>query len=106
MGWTFAKGGGAPARRQGMEPVSEAVARTGSAWRTSGFSMIDVTFTPDEIGPWSEIKLEIIQKYGPAYTKAFAGAKGRKLKRYYVDGFSGAGLHISKKGKHVIEGSP
>jgi three-Cys-motif partner protein len=68
--------------------------------------MSPIPFVPDEIGPWSEIKLEIIEKYGPAYTKAFAGEKGRNLKRYYVDGFSGAGLHVAKKGKHVIEGSP
>jgi len=67
--------------------------------------MIDVPFTPDEIGPWSEIKLEIIEKYGPAYTKAFSG-KGRMLKRYYIDGFSGAGVHLSKQSKGVIEGSP
>ncbi len=44
--------------------------------------MTAMPFTPDEIGPWSEIKLEIIQKYGPAYTKALSGEKGRKLKRY------------------------
>jgi three-Cys-motif partner protein len=68
--------------------------------------MIDIPFTPDEIGPWSEIKLEIIREYGPAYTKAFSGEKGRKLKRYYIDGFSGAGLHVSKESKAVIEGSP
>jgi three-Cys-motif partner protein len=67
--------------------------------------MIDVPFTPDEIGPWSEIKLEIIQKYGPAYTNAFSG-KGRMLKRYYIDGFSGAGVHVSKQSKGVIDGSP
>jgi three-Cys-motif partner protein len=67
--------------------------------------VIDGSFTPDEIGPWSEIKLEIIQKYGPAYTNAFSG-KGRMLKRYYIDGFCGAGVHLSKQSKGVIEGSP
>lgn len=67
--------------------------------------MTDITFEPDEIGPWSEIKLEIIQKYGPAYTQAFAG-KGRSLKKFYIDGFSGAGLHVSKATGATIEGSP
>lgn len=67
--------------------------------------MSDIPFAPDEIGPWSEIKLEIIEKYGPAYTQAFSG-KGRSLKKYYIDGFSGAGLHVSKATKAAVEGSP
>jgi three-Cys-motif partner protein len=67
--------------------------------------MSDIPFEPDEIGPWSEIKLEIIQKYGPAYTQAFTG-KGRSLKKFYIDGFSGAGLHVSKATKATIAGSP
>lgn len=67
--------------------------------------MIDISFKPDEIGPWSEIKLQIIKKYGPAYTQAFSG-KGKTLKKYYIDGFSGAGLHLSKATKAPIEGSP
>jgi three-Cys-motif partner protein len=67
--------------------------------------MTDISFAPDEIGPWSEIKLEIIEKYGPAYTQAFS-RKGRSLKKYYIDGFSGAGLHRSKATGANIEGSP
>lgn len=67
--------------------------------------MTDISFAPDEIGPWSEIKLEIIEKYAPAYTHAFSG-KGRRLRKYYIDGFSGAGLHLSKATKEKIEGSP
>lgn len=67
--------------------------------------MMDIPFEPDEIGPWSEIKLEIIEKYGPAYTQAFSG-KGRGLKKFYIDGFSGAGLHISKTTRATIAGSP
>ncbi len=67
--------------------------------------MNDIAFAPDEIGPWSEIKLEIIEIYGPAYTHAFSG-KGRSLRKFYIDGFSGAGLHVSKSTKERIEGSP
>lgn len=59
----------------------------------------------DEIGRWSELKLEIIGKYGTAYTNAFSG-KGRRLKKYYIDAFSGAGVHLSKKTGQPIEGSP
>jgi three-Cys-motif partner protein len=65
----------------------------------------DIPFEPDEIGPWSEIKLQIIEKYGPAYTKAFSD-KGRNLKKFYIEGFSGAGLHVSKTTKASIASSP
>ena len=37
----------------------------------------------DEVGLWSELKLESVEKYGAAYTKAFARHPG--LKKYYVD---------------------
>lgn len=58
----------------------------------------------DEIGKWSEIKLEILQKYGSAYTRAFG--KISPLKKFYVDAFSGAGFHLSKVTRQKIEGSP
>jgi three-Cys-motif partner protein len=64
----------------------------------------DLPFKFDELGYWSELKLEIVEKYGAAYTKAFA--KTRNLKKYYIDGFGGAGVHVSKKTKARIEGSP
>jgi three-Cys-motif partner protein len=60
-------------------------------------------FKFDEIGDWSELKLEIVEKYGAAYTAAF---KKANLTKYYVDGFSGAGVHLSKKTGAEIEGSP
>lgn len=65
--------------------------------------MTDADFEFDEIGNWSEIKLEIVEKYGSAYTTAF---KNVRLKKYYIDAFSGAGVHISKKDGAPIEGSP
>jgi three-Cys-motif partner protein len=61
-------------------------------------------FKFDEIGYWSELKLEIVEKYGSAYTKAFANQKG--LKKFYIDAFSGAGVHVSKRTGGQIEGSP
>jgi three-Cys-motif partner protein len=65
--------------------------------------MTDLSFDPDEIGIWSELKLEIVEKYGAAYTKAFA--RTPNLKKYYIDGFSGAGTHVSKRTKTRVEGS-
>jgi len=37
--------------------------------------MTELSFKFDEIGIWSELKLEIIEQYGTAYTKAFARTK-------------------------------
>lgn len=57
----------------------------------------------DEIGYWSELKLEIVEKYGAAYTSILSK---QKLKKYYIDAFSGAGIHRSKTTGKLIEGSP
>jgi three-Cys-motif partner protein len=61
-------------------------------------------FQFDEIGLWSELKLEIVEDYGAAYTKAFANYPG--LKKFYVDSFSGAGIHLSKTTGAMVDGSP
>ena len=61
-------------------------------------------FEFDEIGVWSELKLEIVGKYGAAYTNAFK--KSDRLKKYYIDGFSGPGAHVSKATGSIVEGSP
>jgi three-Cys-motif partner protein len=66
--------------------------------------MTSAPFKFDEIGYWSELKLEIVEKYGSAYTMAFANQKG--LKKFYIDAFSGAGVHVSKRTGAQIEGSP
>jgi three-Cys-motif partner protein len=67
--------------------------------------MIDTqSFKFDEVNIWSEIKLEIVEKYGAAYTAAFS--RHPRLKKIYVDAFSGAGSHISKSSGSLIDGSP
>lgn len=60
-------------------------------------------FKFDEIGYWSELKLEIVEQYGSAYTNTF---KNARLKKYYIDGFCGAGKHRSKASGAEVEGSP
>ena len=65
--------------------------------------MSDLPFRFDEIGCWSELKLEIVEKYGAAYTATF---KKSRLKKYYIDGFSGAGIHLSRTSGRQVEGSP
>jgi three-Cys-motif partner protein len=60
----------------------------------------------DEIGFWSEIKLEIIEKYASAYSRVFASPKYYYLYHTYIDAFAGAGTHISKTTKGKVRGSP
>lgn len=62
-------------------------------------------FKLDEIGYWSEIKLDIIKKYASAYSTIIN--KQSYIKgHFYIDGFAGAGTHISKNSKEFIPGSP
>jgi len=59
----------------------------------------------DAVGPWSEVKLNIIREYSAAYAKILAGQSGIKYFAY-IDGFAGAGHNISKTSGSIIEGSP
>lgn len=59
----------------------------------------------DEIGYWSEIKLDIVSEYAQAYSRVMT--KQASIRRYlYVDAFAGAGVHISKQTGEFIPGSP
>ena len=57
----------------------------------------------DIIGVWSELKLEIIRQYAQAYSTIMAK---HPLEHIYIDGFAGAGLHVSKTTGKQVEGSP
>jgi len=57
----------------------------------------------DEIGYWSEIKLDIIRDYAGAYSKILAS---KNLPHVYIDAFAGAGQHVSKQTGEVVRGSP
>ena len=63
-------------------------------------------FEFDEIGYWSEIKLDIIREYAAAYSKILAAQSTPPLHHIYIDAFAGAGLHLSKSSGEVIAGSP
>ena len=60
----------------------------------------------DEIGYWSELKLEIIRDYATAYSSILANQQQPKLTHLYIDAFAGAGVHISKKTRDFVPGSP
>jgi three-Cys-motif partner protein len=57
----------------------------------------------DEIGYWSEIKLEIVRDYASAYSRIL---NSKKLRHIYIDAFAGAGQHVSKHSGEFIPGSP
>jgi three-Cys-motif partner protein len=57
----------------------------------------------DEIGYWSEIKLEIVRDYAAAYSRIL---NKKNLPHIYVDAFAGAGQHISKSTGEFVAGSP
>jgi three-Cys-motif partner protein len=88
-----------------MESVSNGASETVRTIRLADDKRVTQDFFEfDEIGVWSEIKLEIVEEYGSAYTKAFKN--WGNLKKYYIDGFSGPGAHVSKTTGSLIEGSP
>lgn len=62
-------------------------------------------FDYDEIGSWSEIKLEIVRKYAAAYSTIMANQPSIK-KHIYVDAFAGPGVHISRTTGDFVLGSP
>ncbi|MBC8472812.1 MAG: three-Cys-motif partner protein TcmP [Planctomycetes bacterium] len=57
----------------------------------------------DEIGYWSEIKLDIIKEYASAYSTIM---NKKSFRYYYIDGFAGAGVHVSKSTGEFVPGSP
>jgi three-Cys-motif partner protein len=59
----------------------------------------------DEIGYWSEIKLEIVRKYASAYSKILANQPFIK-RHLYIDAFAGVGVNISKETGEFVPGSP
>jgi three-Cys-motif partner protein len=60
----------------------------------------------DEIGYWSEIKLEIQKEYAKAYSIILSAQKNPSLHHIYIDAFAGAGIHLTKVTQDFVPGSP
>jgi three-Cys-motif partner protein len=58
----------------------------------------------DQIGYWSQVKLEIVRDYARAYSRILA--KQPRFRHVYVDAFAGAGLHELKTSGELVPGSP
>jgi three-Cys-motif partner protein len=59
----------------------------------------------DQIGYWSEIKLDIVREYAQAYSRIM-NAQPFIKKYLYIDAFAGAGYHISRESGDWVNGSP
>ena len=60
----------------------------------------------DEIGPWSEIKLEILKEYASAYSRILTARKNPSFYHIYIEGFAGAGVPLSRATQEFVPGSP
>jgi three-Cys-motif partner protein len=59
----------------------------------------------DEIGFWSEIKLDILRKYAVAYSSIVKN-QPFNFHTLYVDAFAGSGKHVSRETGEFVMGSP
>jgi three-Cys-motif partner protein len=57
----------------------------------------------DQIGRWSEVKLDIVREYAVPYSRIMTSQGFYHL---YIDAFAGAGVHISKATGEFVPGSP
>jgi three-Cys-motif partner protein len=60
----------------------------------------------DEISYWPEVKLDILREYASAYSTILAAQENPKLYHVYIDGFAGAGVHLSRERGDLVIGSP
>jgi three-Cys-motif partner protein len=60
----------------------------------------------DEIGYWSEIKLEILKKYAKAFSIILGAQSNPSFHHVYIDAFAGAGMHLSRTSGKFVPGSP
>lgn len=67
--------------------------------------MVTAKVKLDIIGQWSQVKLEIIEKYAAAYSKVMR-KQPSILKYIYIDAFAGPGIHVSKSTREQMPGSP
>lgn len=59
----------------------------------------------DEIGSWSEIKLDIVRDYAAAYSRIISAQQKPSFHHLYIDAFAGAGVDISRSTGEYVAGS-
>lgn len=63
-------------------------------------------FKAEDIGYWSEVKLEIIREYAAAYSRILMAQRDPSLEHVYIDAFAGSGMHVSRTTGEFVLGSP
>lgn len=63
-------------------------------------------FEFDEVGYWSQIKLDFVKKYAAAYSRIMAAQKQPSFEPVYIDAIASAGVHLSRGSRTFIPGSP
>jgi three-Cys-motif partner protein len=58
---------------------------------------------PDVIGPWTEVKLDILREYAAPYSKILTAYGFHHM---YIDAFAAGGSHVSRNTGQVVPGSP
>lgn len=58
----------------------------------------------DDIGPWSEVKLDIVKSYAQEYSTILS--KQERLSHVYVDAFASTGQHVQRSTGEMVAGSP
>jgi three-Cys-motif partner protein len=56
----------------------------------------------DLIGPWTEVKLDILREYAAPYSKILVN---NHFYHFYIDAFAAGGSHISRTSGEVVPGS-
>lgn len=60
----------------------------------------------DEIGPWSEVKLDLLKRYAVEYSKILTNQRNPSFFHVYIDAFAGTGFHLSETTGEMVLGSP
>src|SRR5258708_23647879 len=60
----------------------------------------------DEIGYWSEVKLDIVREYASTYSAILSKQREPAFEHIYIDAFAGAGLNFSRTTGSFVPGSP
>jgi three-Cys-motif partner protein len=63
-------------------------------------------FEFDEVGYWSQIKLDFVKKYAAAYSRIITAQKQPSFAPVFIDGISIAAIHMSRGSRTYIPGSP
>jgi three-Cys-motif partner protein len=66
------------------------------------FWRLEVPPEHDVIGPWSEVKLDILREYAVPYSRILSG----KFHHLYIDAFAAGGTHVSRTTGDDVPGSP